>query len=85
LKKIVFPNPATNELHVSLADFNQSPDEVSIYSLQGALISTLKKSDWKSSDNLLTISLNTLPAGTYNLIFTSSGRAVGFSKFQRGN
>lgn len=82
LEKNVFPNPASDVIHISLTDFSHTPDEVSIYNLQGALISTLKKPELDCNDNLLTIPLNTLPAGTYNLIFTSKGRAVGFSKFQ---
>ncbi|MFM2201471.1 MAG: hypothetical protein RL040_671 [Bacteroidota bacterium] len=83
LEKNVYPNPANDVLHASVADFAQTPDQVNILNLQGATIATRSATEWKSENNLITLPIQDLPAGTYNLIFTHKGRAVGFSKFQR--
>jgi hypothetical protein len=83
IEKTVYPNPATEAVHVSLADFAQIPDQISILNLQGVMVAAISNTEWKSENNLLTIPIRDIPVGSYNLVFTQKGKAIGFAKFQR--
>ncbi len=70
---ILTPNPATENVKVSLNPSNNTPIEVSIVNNQGALMQSFTLSSGSSVNN---INISWLPTGTYYVVAKQNGKTT---------
>lgn len=83
MEKHLFPNPASDFIHFSPAEFTIVPDEVRIVALNGATVAILKNNSFSQANDRVAIPTAQLQEGTYTLYFLAQGRTIGFASFQR--
>lgn len=69
---IVFPNPATDELSVSLKNYVASDVQVLLYSSLGIIVKNVSTNT--SNDTILKMDVSELPTGTYLVRVVSKGK-----------
>jgi hypothetical protein len=82
MEKHLFPNPASDFIHFSPAEFTISPDEVRVVALNGATVAILKNNSFSQANDRVAIPIAQLQEGTYTLYFLAQGRTIGFASFQ---
>lgn len=60
---IVYPNPASGQLNVSIPESNNNVSEIELYNSQGQIVSK----EWKRSGNFYSIDIESLASGYYVL------------------
>jgi hypothetical protein len=73
---LIFPVPASDQIHVIISGGVEKPDRISIYDMKGTLIHTEL-----NSENTITIDVADLPSGLY-LLQVTQGNVIQHKKFQ---
>jgi len=70
---IVYPNPASGQLNVSIPESNNNVSEIGLYNSQGQIVSK----EWKRSGNVYSIDIENVASGYYVLrVVTGSSTSV---------
>lgn len=73
-KIILYPNPANNEINITLPDDKQAVKTISIFELTGKMVTTIQSSDIKNTNFGVRLAVGVVPTGTYLVrVETSNG------------
>ena len=70
----VYPNPATQEVFISLNDFIDEPVTIRIFNLQGQLTKEIQVDAWQPTPT--SVQLNDFPQGLYQIVLIAASKEV---------
>ena len=72
----IYPNPATNILHISFTDILERNIEISITNLLGDKMFSLNTNDMKQDNNIFKIDISDFPSGIYIVYFNFTNKTI---------